>query len=110
MINEPDTPISHLPRVHRPMPVLDRFASLLDQARRALLLVWGTSRGLFLGLVLATLIAGVLPALAAWLGQRIVDAVVTAMQLCSRYCPQPSVHSRSSSRCCGCSWGRRSTP
>lgn len=63
------------------MPVLTRFASLLDQARRALLLVWGTSRGLFLGLVLATLVAGVLPALAAWLGQRIVDAVVTAMQL-----------------------------
>ncbi|MGF6488946.1 ABC-type multidrug transport system fused ATPase/permease subunit [Pseudomonas frederiksbergensis] len=63
------------------MPVLTRFATLLDQARRALLLVWGTSRGLFLGLVLATLVAGVLPALAAWLGQRIVDAVVTAMQL-----------------------------
>ncbi|MEO8646413.1 MAG: ABC transporter ATP-binding protein, partial [Pseudomonas sp.] len=62
-------------------PVLDRFTSLLDQARRALQLVWATSRGLFLGLVLATLIAGVLPALAAWLGQRIVDAVVTAMQL-----------------------------
>eukprot|EP01030_Chromulinospumella_sphaerica_P007260 gene7260-7104_t len=60
---------------------LNRLTSLLDQARRALLLVWGTSRGLFLGLVLATLVAGVLPALAAWLGQRIVDAVVFAMQL-----------------------------
>lgn len=63
------------------MPVLSRVISLLDQAQRALRLVWGTSRSLFLGLVLATLVAGVLPALAAWLGQRIVDAVVTAMQL-----------------------------
>ena len=63
------------------MPVLSRVTSLLDQAQRALRLVWGTSRSLFMGLVLATLVAGVLPALAAWLGQRIVDAVVTAMQL-----------------------------
>ncbi len=63
------------------MPFFQRFASLLDQARRALSLVWDTSRGLFIGLVLATLLAGVLPALAAWLGQRIVDAVVAAMQL-----------------------------
>ncbi len=64
------------------MPVaLNRVTSLLDQARRALLLVWGTSRALFIGLVIATLIAGILPALAAWLGQRIVDAVVFAMQL-----------------------------
>lgn len=63
------------------MPVLSRFTSLFDQAQQALRLVWETSRGLFLGLVLATLIAGLLPALAAWLGQRIVDAVVAAMQL-----------------------------
>ncbi|MDB5982844.1 MAG: msbA 2 [Pseudomonas sp.] len=63
------------------MTVANRFASFLDLARRALALVWSTSRGLFLGLVLATLVAGVLPALAAWLGQRIVDAVIAAMQL-----------------------------
>ncbi|MGV8920063.1 MAG: ABC transporter ATP-binding protein [Pseudomonas sp.] len=63
------------------MPVVNRFVAFFDQARRALGLVWNTSRGLFLGLVLATLVAGVLPALAAWLGQRIVDAVVAAMQL-----------------------------
>ncbi|MCF4997425.1 ATP-binding cassette domain-containing protein [Pseudomonas syringae] len=62
------------------MPTVSRLTALLDQSRRALLLVWGTSRGLLLGLVLATVVAGVLPALAAWLGQRIVDAVVTAMQ------------------------------
>lgn len=63
------------------MPVVSRFTSFFDQARRALELVWSMSRGLFLGLVVATLVAGVLPALAAWLGQRIVDAVVAAMQL-----------------------------
>jgi ATP-binding cassette subfamily B protein/ATP-binding cassette subfamily C protein len=63
------------------MPALNRFTALLDQARRALALVWSTSRGLFLGLLLATVIAGVLPALAAWLGQRIVDAVVAAISL-----------------------------
>jgi ABC-type multidrug transport system fused ATPase/permease subunit len=63
------------------MPVVSRFASFVDQAKRALELVWSTSRGLFLGLVVATLIAGILPALAAWLGQRIVDSVVAAMQL-----------------------------
>ncbi|MCF5703795.1 ABC transporter ATP-binding protein [Pseudomonas syringae] len=63
------------------MPDLTRITSLFDQAQRAMRLVWGTSRGLFLGLVLATLVAGLLPALAAWLGQRIVDAVVAAMQL-----------------------------
>jgi len=58
-----------------------RFAAFFDQARRAMALVWSTSRGLSVGLVVATLIAGVLPALAAWLGQRIVDAVVMSMQL-----------------------------
>ncbi|OCR25168.1 ABC transporter permease [Pseudomonas syringae] len=63
------------------MPVVSRFAAFFDQARRALGLVWVTSRGLSLGLVVATLLAGVLPALAAFLGQRIVDAVVAAMQL-----------------------------
>ncbi|WP_349972305.1 ABC transporter ATP-binding protein [Pseudomonas caspiana] len=63
------------------MPVVSRFTAFLDQARRAMGLVWTTSRGLSIGLIIATLMAGVLPALAAWLGQRIVDAVVAAMQL-----------------------------
>ncbi len=71
------------------MPDLSRFTSLFDQAQRALRLVWGTSRGLFLGLVLATLVAGLLPALAAWLGQRIVDAVVAAMQLHAQHGSAP---------------------
>ena len=48
-------------------------------SRRALSLVWDTSRGLTLGLALCTLVAGVLPAVAAYVGQLIVDAVVAAM-------------------------------
>lgn len=63
------------------MPAITRFTSFFSQARRALGLVWNTSRGLFLGLVVATLAAGALPALAALVGRHIVDAVVAAMQL-----------------------------
>jgi len=55
------------------------------QSGRAVGLVWATSRplfnGLFSNLIVATLIAGVMPALAAWIGHRIVDAVVQAMQI-----------------------------
>ncbi|MFF7706883.1 ATP-binding cassette domain-containing protein [Pseudomonas sp. NPDC007930] len=58
--------------------------AFFGQARRALALVWATSRPLFLGLVLATLLAGVLPAAAAWIGQRIVDAVLEGMQAHAR--------------------------
>lgn len=54
--------------------------AFFGQARRALGLVWATSRPLCLGLMLATLLAGVLPAVAAWVGQRIVDAVLVGMQ------------------------------
>ena len=60
------------------MPVVSRFTAFLDQARRAMGLVWTTSRGLSLGLVVATLIAGVLPALAAWLGQRLDELLIKA--------------------------------
>jgi ATP-binding cassette subfamily B protein len=63
------------------MHFLQRLHAFAGQARRALGLVWSTSRGLTVGLVAATLLAGVLPALAAWLGQRIVDAVLASMQL-----------------------------
>ncbi|MGI4838872.1 MAG: ABC transporter ATP-binding protein [Janthinobacterium lividum] len=63
------------------MPVLQRFRGFFVQAARAMGLVWQTSRGLFIGLIIATLVAGMLPALAAWVGQRIVDAVVHSMAL-----------------------------
>ena len=63
------------------MMLFNRALALSRQAARAVGLVWETSRGLFLGLVLATLVAGLLPAAAAWVGQRIVDGVVHAMQV-----------------------------
>jgi len=45
---------------------------------RALSLVWGTSRALSIGFGLLTLAAGLLPAAVAFVGARIVDAVVAA--------------------------------
>jgi ATP-binding cassette subfamily B protein len=47
--------------------------------RHALELVWETSRPLTIALALLTLAAGVLPAGVAWVGARIVDAVVAAI-------------------------------
>jgi len=60
---------------------LSGVRSFLGQAGKAVGLVWGTSRGLFLGLIGATLVAGILPGAAAWLGKQIVDAVVASMQV-----------------------------
>lgn len=60
---------------------LKRFLGVFRYTRRALRLVWQTSRRLTLGLMLLTLISGVLPAVAAWLGKLIVDAVVAAMEV-----------------------------
>lgn len=53
---------------------------VLAYTRRAVALVWSTSRGLTIALALLTLVAGLLPALMAWIGQLIVDSVVAAMQ------------------------------
>ena len=58
---------------------LAAFFGVFRYSRRALTLVWQTSRPLTIGLALCTLVAGVLPAVAAWIGQLIVDAVVAAM-------------------------------
>jgi ABC-type multidrug transport system fused ATPase/permease subunit len=63
------------------MSLFIRLTAFSTQSGRAVGLVWATSRPLFSGLVVATLIAGILPALAAWIGQQIVDAVVQAMQI-----------------------------
>ena len=49
-------------------------------SRRALELVWSTSRGLTVALAVLTLVAGVLPASVAYVGSLIVDAVVAAMR------------------------------
>ncbi|MDQ7727707.1 ABC transporter ATP-binding protein [Halomonas sp. SpR8] len=59
---------------------LSGFVGVFRYSRRALGLVWETSRWMMLGLALCTLVAGVLPAVAAWVGQLIVDGVVSAME------------------------------
>ncbi|MCB5161493.1 ABC transporter ATP-binding protein [Marinomonas algarum] len=63
-----------------PKNTLDKnMLGVFRYSRRAIELVWQTSPALTLGLALATLIAGVLPAAMAYIGQLIVDAVVAAM-------------------------------
>lgn len=56
-----------------------QFLGVFRFSRRAVELVWSTSRALTVGLALFTVAAGALPALAAYLGQLIVDAVVAAI-------------------------------
>ncbi len=58
---------------------LTRFLGVFVYSRRALELVWTTDRRLTLALAALTLIAGVLPAVIAYIGQLIVDGVVAAM-------------------------------
>ncbi len=56
-----------------------RVLGVFGYSRRALDLVWTTSRVLTLALALLTLVAGVLPAVIAFIGQLIIDGVVAAM-------------------------------
>jgi len=60
-------------------PDRPRFLAVFAYSRRALSLVWTTSPRLTVALGTLTAIAGVLPAAIAWVGARIVDAVVTAI-------------------------------
>ena len=57
------------------------LAALFDYSRRALVLVWTTSRSLSIALAGLTLIAGILPAGVAYVGSLIVDAVIRAAEL-----------------------------
>ena len=59
--------------------VFTRFLGVFVYSRRALDLVWTTSRKLTIALAILTLVAGVLPAVIAYIGQLIVDGVVAAM-------------------------------
>jgi len=59
---------------------LRRALGVFGYSRRALVLVWTTSRPLTIALGLLTLIGGVLPAVIAYIGQLIVDGVVAASQ------------------------------
>lgn len=58
---------------------LKRVLGVFVYSRRAMDLVWTTSRALTISLALLTLVAGVLPAVIAFIGQLIVDGVVAAM-------------------------------
>jgi ATP-binding cassette subfamily B protein len=55
-----------------------QFFGVFRYSRRALELVWTTSRQLSFLLGFVTLVAGVLPSAVAWVGARIVDSVVNA--------------------------------
>ena len=60
-------------------PPSKRFLDVFRYSRRALELVWTTSQKLALIFALLTLVAGVLPAAVAYIGQLIVDGVVAAI-------------------------------
>ncbi|MDH4022939.1 MAG: ABC transporter ATP-binding protein, partial [Gammaproteobacteria bacterium] len=54
---------------------------MLRYSRRAVSLVWSTSRALTLLLTLFTVSAGLLPAAAAWVGKLVIDTIVAQMAL-----------------------------
>jgi len=55
-------------------------AGIARSSGRAFALVWRTHRGLTVGLALLSLVAGVVPALGAYVGKLIVDGVVLAIR------------------------------
>jgi len=72
------------PRQGTPPPsggwsTLRALPEVFQYTRQALDLVWATSRRLTISLALLTLAAGVLPAAVAFIGAKIVDAVVAAI-------------------------------
>lgn len=65
------------------------FLGVFRYSRRALELVWSTSRILTIALGLLTVLAGVLPAAMAWVGALIIDGVVAATRLYSAAASNP---------------------
>ncbi len=57
-----------------------RSLGVFAYSRRAIELVWTTSRALTLVLAVLTIVAGILPAAVAYIGQLIVDGVVAAIE------------------------------
>jgi len=71
------------PPLQRPPPpelkhLLREFLSVFRYGRRALQLVWETRPTLALALGLLTVLGGLLPTAAAWVGARIIDTVIVA--------------------------------
>ena len=58
-----------------------RFFGVFQYSRRAVELVWTTSRPLTIALAVLTLIAGALPAGVAFVGAKIVDGVIVAVKI-----------------------------
>jgi ATP-binding cassette subfamily B protein len=54
------------------------YLGVFRYSRRAIGLVWSTNRAITIGLALGSLIAGILPTGFAWVGKRLIDAIVTA--------------------------------
>ena len=61
-----------------PQPLWRRWLVVYRYTPMAVALVWRTNRRLLVGLGVLTVVAGLIPASIAWIGQRIVDAVLTA--------------------------------
>src|SRR5688500_4472685 len=59
---------------------LAQFVGVFRFSRRAMELVWTTSRALTIGLAIGTVIAGLLPGAIAWVGKHLVDAVLAASE------------------------------
>ncbi len=59
-------------------PRLRDLVGVFSYARRALGLVWSTSRPVTIALAVGAVIAGALPGAMAWTGKRLIDAVVGA--------------------------------
>lgn len=74
-LSPPPTPPDESP------PGLRSYLSVFRYSRRAVELVWSTSRGLTGVLVVLTLVGGLLPAGIAYVGKVIVDAVVDGIAL-----------------------------
>ena len=62
----------------RKSKTIEQFVGVFRYSRRAIELVWTTSKPLTVLIAILTLIGGLLPASAAWVGKKIVDAVVAA--------------------------------
>ncbi|MBD1854089.1 MULTISPECIES: ABC transporter ATP-binding protein [Leptolyngbya] len=67
-------------RFQRFIGSISQFLSIFRYCGRAISLVWTTNRRLTIGLALFTLVGGLVPAVVAYVGKLIVDAVVLASQ------------------------------
>jgi ATP-binding cassette subfamily B protein len=56
------------------------YLGVFRYSRRAIGLVWSTSKPLTIGLALCALVAGVLPGGIAWVGKHLIDAIIAARE------------------------------